>query len=471
MRQRKRELHSNNTLKNILYVMYYFPKISETFILDQIVFLIDRGYDLTILAHQSTDESIAHTDVAKYNLLDRTIYIKRNNSPLGFTLNSRIIDTLFNCDVIHAHFSKWPAETALKLSDLTGIPFIVTAHAFDLYYNLDRVKIRKIFAQAQRVITVSDYNKKFIRNIVGNDSEDKVEVVRCGVSLGTFNKSRKKNKDINEKIIMLTIGRFVEKKGLPYSLRAFALLCKQHKNIEYRIIGDGPMRAEILKIIKMLGIRDKVRMLGQLPREAVLEELSRADIFVLSSITAANGDREGLPVSILEAQAMNLPVVSTIHTGIPEALENGISGFLVPEKNIDALVEKLDTLITNENLRVKMGINGRKNVENHFNQREEMKSLEGIMQMVSTFAPRMSDRQNQTVKRMITMLSTQSHTAISEKNKIIMKKDEKNKYLKKKNQELQTFVNRVKDSTPYKLYSTLVKPFLNSVRRTHNEST
>ena len=100
------------------------------------------------------------------------------------------------------------------------------------------------------------------------------------------------------------------------------------------------------------------------------------------------------------------------------------------------------------------------------------------MQMVSTFAPRMSDRQNQTVKRMITMLSTQSHTAISEKNKIIMKKDEKIKqkdetikYLKKKNQELQTFVNRVKDSIPYKLYSTLVKSFSNSIRRTHNEST
>lgn len=427
-----------------------FPKLSETFVLGQITGLIDRGHDVEIISLTKPTEEIAHEDVNKYGLLQKTHYINKSPSSLGFELNERIVSLLMFTDLIHAHFVAIPAEWAQNISKMFNIPFIITAHAYDIFINPEPDSLKKKFLNTTKIITISEYNENYLLELLGEEFKSKIEVIRCGINLEDF---KYLEREPGKVVKIIIVGRLVEKKGISYAIDAFSKVLAEHQNTELRIIGDGPLKDEISGKIAEQNLGDKIVMLGEQTKSAVIHEMMEADIFFLPSLTAENGDREGIPVSIIEAQATGLPVVSTVHTGIPEAVTEGESGFLVPEKDTDAMAERLDTLIANPELRIEMGKTGRSHVEKYFDQQRELDQLEELFKNVITYNKLISDmpeKQLNTIKQraklvgdLLNKLDIEIQDKIKEirgKDKEIRGKDReanrKNKDLKKKDEEL-----------------------------------
>jgi len=356
----------------ITYLVSQFPKISETFVLGQITGLIDKGHEVEIIALSNPSEETVHEDVIKYNLMEKVQYVDYRSNELGLKLEEKLVNSLIYTDIIHAHFAAYPATWALRISEMFGVPFIFTAHAYDIYIDPDVDILRQKFDRAIRVITISEYNKDYLLNLVGEEFNGKLEVIRCGINLNDFRYIERTEKD---NITILFVGRLVEKKGTRYALEAFSKLANQHENVELRIIGDGPLQDEIIGLIDRSNLKEKIHLMGAQNKSEVIEEMYKADIFFLPSVTADNGDREGIPVSIIEAQATGLPVVSTLHSGIPEVVSDGQTGFLVQEKDTDTMAEKLEKLIQDPELRAKMGKEGSTNVMKNHNREKELDQL------------------------------------------------------------------------------------------------
>jgi colanic acid/amylovoran biosynthesis glycosyltransferase len=182
----------------------------------------------------------------------------------------------------------------------------------------------------------------------------------------------------------VTIARLVEKKGVEYGIRAVAKLVRAKLSIEYHVIGDGPLREDLRQLIQELDANDTVKLLGWKQQQEVVEILNNAHIMLAPSVTSQDGDQEGIPVSLMEAMARGLPIVSTQHSGIPELIENGVSGFLVPEQDVDALAEKLGYLIEHPEVWPEMGRAGRVYVEKHYDINKLNNQLVEIYQKLLT---------------------------------------------------------------------------------------
>jgi colanic acid/amylovoran biosynthesis glycosyltransferase len=159
------------------------------------------------------------------------------------------------------------------------------------------------------------------------------------------------------RVRLLTIARLVEKKGVQYGVEAVARLQRHYPHLEYHIVGDGPLRSDLETQIQRLKMNDNVKLLGWKQQEEIVSLIAEADIFLAPSITAQDGDQEGIPVVLMEALAQGLPVLSTQHSG---------SGFLVPERDSAALAEKLTYLLQHSSLWAEMGQKGRAWVERYY---------------------------------------------------------------------------------------------------------
>jgi len=182
-----------------------------------------------------------------------------------------------------------------------------------------------------------------------------IHVVPPGVDVGMFVPGTQR--DVRGPII--AVGRLVEKKAPLATISAFAQLLRQERDARLIVIGDGPLRGACETRIRQLGIAERVTLRHWSDHSQVQAAMMSASIFVQHSVTAPNGDKEGLPVAILEAMSSGLPVVSTRHSGIPEAVEHGVTGFLVDEGDVNAMTEALITLYRNPDLRQTMGTAGR----------------------------------------------------------------------------------------------------------------
>ncbi|MFC2157981.1 glycosyltransferase, partial [Acidobacteriota bacterium] len=168
------------------------------------------------------------------------------------------------------------------------------------------------------------------------------------------------------RFIILTIGRMVEKKGHRFALEALSILKKRGKDIQYWIIGDGPLKANLENLVSNLGLEEEVSFLGKMNQNELLEIICRAHVLVLPSITTEQGDMEGIPLVLMEAMATGLPVISTEHSGIPELVVNGRTGLLVPEKDVVSLAEKIEILIDDPREVMRMTEEARRLVESDY---------------------------------------------------------------------------------------------------------
>lgn len=279
--------------------------------------------------------------------------------------------------LIHAHFGTTGVIT-LKLKKILGVPHITTFYGFDVSKLAVKKRWRKffkvLFREGDLFLVEGPHMKWRLENIGCPESKIKIQRIAIDLNRIVFKERMPKK---NEKIILIFAGRFVEKKGLIYALQALKEVYNKKRNFEFRIIGDGLLKKRIIKFIKENSMESYVRLLGFLSYKDYLKEMQAADIFIHPSITAKNGDSEGgAPTTILEAQAMGMPVISSYHADIPNVVVPGKSALLSPEKDYRSLAENIIYLIDNQNEWKNMGRIGRDFVEENHNILKEVVKLE-----------------------------------------------------------------------------------------------
>jgi colanic acid/amylovoran biosynthesis glycosyltransferase len=389
----------------IAFFVTYFPALSETFILNQITGLIERGHQVDIYADDSRKELKVHPDVEKYSLIERTYYnkIPTNNflrllNGIGLLLanfhknpvvllrslnffkygnNAISLRLLYmtiliqhhkqSYDIIHCHFG-YNGLVGVILRDIGAIKgkIITTFHGIDVT-NYVKIKGERaydlLFQLGDLFLPISELWK---RRLIELGCNGNIIVHRMGIDCNKFNFTARKLR-ANGVVQIVTIARLTEKKGVEYAIRAVAKLAKSKTNLNYTIVGDGPLKESLQQLIQELSVDPIVTLVGWKHQLEIIDILKNSDIMLAPSVTSKNGDREGIPVVLMETMAMGLPIVSTVHSGIPELVENGVSGFLVPEKDVDALAEKLNYLVENPEIWNKMGAAARAFVEEHYN--------------------------------------------------------------------------------------------------------
>jgi glycosyltransferase involved in cell wall biosynthesis len=264
---------------------------------------------------------------------------------------------------VHASFAH-TAGVALIISSLLRIPFSFSAHAVDIYAR-NRILIPLKLRRAKFVVTISNYNRSYLSKLAGNtDAQRKIHIIRYGVDVSAFSPQPRRGESATP--LILSIGRLVEKKGFPYLIDACRILAERKYKFHCQIIGEGPQRHSLEDQIRRNRLSEQISLLGVVFQEKVKDYLSNAEFFVLPCVVCVDGDRDGIPNVLIEAMAMEAPVVSTRVSGIPELITHGVEGLLVPERDEKALADAMALMLDDRSTRNRMGQAGRKRVEADF---------------------------------------------------------------------------------------------------------
>ncbi len=303
--------------KPLAILVKRFPKLSETFILNEVLALEAMGWPVTIFTLHAPSDSVVHGDVARVRAKIVQLEQSRPAAHLAAACGMRGIAH------IHAHFADEPAALAMAAAKQAGIGFSISAHAKDIYL-ADPARLRRVMGAARFVATCTSYNAEFLRRAAPG-----VPVAKLyhGIDCGKFSCIGHKPDQLP---LILGIGRLRSKKGFDTLIEACGVLKDQGRAFACEIIGYGPEQARLKKLIGKLGLARQVRMPGKLAHEAVVERIAAASVFALPCRIDADGDRDGIPNVILEAMAAGVPVVSTPVSGVPEVISDGHSGLLVP---------------------------------------------------------------------------------------------------------------------------------------------
>jgi colanic acid/amylovoran biosynthesis glycosyltransferase len=269
-------------------------------------------------------------------------------------------------DIAHCHFGpNGVLATFLREAGVLRGRIVTSFHGYDMTSFL-RVEGEGVydglFQQGDLFLPISERWKE--RLIGMGCPPEKTEVHRMGIDLARC-RCRDRPAD-SPQVEVLSVARLVEKKGLEYGIRAVANLLTRGEDLRYSIVGDGPLREDLDRLIGDLGFADRMRILGWMDQEEVLDRMGRSHIFLAPSVTGPDGDQEGIPVVLMEAMALGLPVVSTHHSGIPELVKDGKTGFLVSERDPEGLAEKLLVLLQDPYAMRQMGLEGRLHIEGNY---------------------------------------------------------------------------------------------------------
>jgi colanic acid/amylovoran biosynthesis glycosyltransferase len=390
----------------IAVIVDSFPKLTETFILAPITGLLDLGHDVRIFsAWPRHDEPAMHADVIKYGLLEKATWpapTPRSRLVRPFVaawllitgiltapcrtillfwllvtnLRSFSLRRLFflaafpseDFDIVHCHYGhNGVLGLELRLiGALSAKTKIVTSfHGYDehiLSARAHQTQYRMLFRDGDLFTACTTFTKQKIVTLGADPA--KVEVLPLGLRMDRFTPPERTVRP-GQPVNLLTVARLVEKKGIAYTIDAIASL-KGRFDVRYRIAGDGPLRDELQERVRRYGLQDVVSFLGAMDQGALLRLYREADIFLLTSVTASDGEMEGQGLVIQEAQACEVPVISTFHNGIPEGLIDCETGILVPEKDSPAIARALETLLTDPTRRQAFGKAGRRFVEDRY---------------------------------------------------------------------------------------------------------
>ncbi|UCC38738.1 MAG: glycosyltransferase [Candidatus Aminicenantes bacterium] len=280
--------------------------------------------------------------------------------------------------LIHAHFGP-ESVYALRLKRSLRIPLITTFYGYDISKLAQRKRwmsrYKILFEEGDLFLVEGSHMKSMLVDL--KCPEEKIQIQRISIPLNRILFRPRKPKKKGESVVLLFSGRFEEKKGLLYALKAVEEAKERSNNIEFRLIGDGSLKPKIEEFIKTHRMGDYVQILGFLNYDDYLKEMLKADIFIHPSITASDGNSEGgAPTTILEAQATGLPVISTYHADIPNVVVPGKSALLSREKDYKATSEHIEYLLKNQDAWEQMGHVGRDFVEAHHNVKKEVDVLE-----------------------------------------------------------------------------------------------
>ncbi|MBD2260574.1 glycosyltransferase [Pseudanabaena sp. FACHB-2040] len=390
----------------IAFLVGNFPSLSETFVLNQITGLIDLGHEIDIYATRPFNLEAVHRDVEKYDLLSRTFYypvlpsnywlriikgigilltwgvrypfiwktlnffqFQRYASSFRFLYQTVpfLKQRLPKYDFILCHFGHVgkKGNCLRKIGAVQG-KLGTVFHGWDLteYIQEEGKQVYdELFSEGDLFLPISNRWKNLLVDL--GCPKDKTFVHRMGIDCEQF-KFKPHQPNSSETIHIATVARLTEKKGIEYGIRAAAKIKQAYPNFSYTIVGDGPLKADLESLIQQLHVENVVKLLGWKQRDDVIAILNRAVFLLAPSVTARNGDQEGIPVAIMEAMAMGLVVVSTQHSGIPELVVDKVSGFLAAERDADALAELVICLIQQPELCREISQRGRTQVEENY---------------------------------------------------------------------------------------------------------
>jgi glycosyltransferase involved in cell wall biosynthesis len=265
---------------------------------------------------------------------------------------------------VHCHFATHPALAGFLIHRLVGIPYSFTAHGSDLH--VDRTMLCRKVAEAAFVVTISRSNAIVFETECGGPI-GKLEVIHCGIDGRVFRPTeRRTGPDRGGRLTVTCVGTMHEVKGQRHLIEAGAELVRRGVDVGLRFIGDGPDRPALERLGTELGLGDRIEFLGLRKRAEVVALLGESDILVAPSVPTAGGKREGLPVVLIEAMAAGVPVVASHLSGIPELVENDVTGLTVPPGDSGAIADAIAGLAADPALRTRLAEAGRARVAADF---------------------------------------------------------------------------------------------------------
>lgn len=393
------------------YVLRKFPVLSETFVLGEMIALEERGVPIHVFSLMRPNDPRFHEDLARLNarvsyVPDLTgwkklfghnrrfvnvaedryrrtlLYVLAKGKPSliwRFAQAAYVANEARRLKIrhLHAHFANRATSVALLASRLTGIPFSFTAHATDIFKDtVDRRALTRKVEEARFVATVSEFNRSHLRAL-GTSCPDKISLILNGIDIGRYSPN---GIPPWRPFQILSVARLVEKKGLFHLVEACRRLAEAGLDFQCRIVGKGMLRSKIQAAIKKAGLRHRVRLEGPKTQGEVLEYYRSSHVYVLPAIVGSDGNREGLPVSIVEALSAGLPVVTTRVTGIPEVVKPGHNGFLVEPGDPEGLAKQIAYLAADPSRWEAMRKNARPSVETDFDRRQTIRDLHRLME-------------------------------------------------------------------------------------------
>jgi colanic acid/amylovoran biosynthesis glycosyltransferase len=345
------------TVRRVAYVLNVFPKLSETFIAGELAELRRRGVEVRVLSLRWPAEELCHELVRQAGLLERTTY-DADEFPA-------VLDA-FAPQLLHAHFATEPAAAARALAAAWRVPFTFTAHGYDIYRRppadfADRA------AAAAALVTVSEANARYLDRTFGVPA-GRVRVIPCGVDTERFRPAGGRP-DVPH---IVCVARLVPVKNLGLLLEACADLRARGVGFRGVLVGDGPERGPLEAARARLELEGVVELAGAAEQADVLAWWRRAAVAVLAS------DREGMPVSLMEAASCGVPAVATAVGGVPELVEDGVTGLLTPPGDARALADALWQLLGDPRRAAQMGAAARARAVERFSVRRQVDRLLGL---------------------------------------------------------------------------------------------
>ena len=402
-----------NARCRIAYVLKMFPRLSETFILNEVLEMEQQGLELHIFSLKRPADSVAHAQAksvrapvaylpekffeAPLRICQALAHVSANygrpwrramRHALRRARTDRDLDSLWTlcqacCLVreiggiqhLHAHYANNPARLALMAHRLTGVSYSITTHAKDIFMGdpLRSPKLHERISRARFVVANSGFSAAHVRSHVPSQAE--IHTIYNGLHLETF---PAREADSSEPLI-LSVGRLVEKKGFADLVSACRILKERRVRFTCELVGTGKLSQALKDQIRQSGVGDCVRMIGPLPQEVLREHYRRAMLFALACVESSDGDRDILPNVIKEAMAIGVPVVTTRLDGIEELIEDGVSGLLVPPRDPAVLASKLELLLGDAQLRKRLAIRGRIVIEERFDRRSNFARLKTLL--------------------------------------------------------------------------------------------
>lgn len=409
--------------RSIGYLLKRYPRLSETFILNEMRALERLGVQLHIFSLLRPEESLvqrasaelhaqvtyfpeawwskagavaqAHGSIAatvpsRYlHAVGLTLWWSvRSRRPLSvwkqFLRSAYVARHCRDSGVqhVHAHFANAPTTVARLVGVMCGISHSFSTHAKDLYLTRKEAMKRRI-RRASFVLTCTRYNVDYLRSFLPREDWDKIHLVYHGIDLAAFpfaapaaSQSESNGKD--DAPVLLSVGRLVLKKGFNDLVSACHLLHSRGVAFKCVIVGDGPWREDLEAQIESLGLNGVVSMPGAMPHERLIPIYRQASVFGLAPQVTEDGDRDGIPNVLVEAMAAGVPVVSTTVSGIPELVEDGETGLLVPPGDFAALAAAIERVLRDPALRRKFAERARRKIEDEFECWETAKALRAL---------------------------------------------------------------------------------------------
>jgi glycosyltransferase involved in cell wall biosynthesis len=408
--------------ERVIYVVRSWPRLSQTFIVNEVLALERRGLQLVVCSLVRSGEVVVQPQVADVRAevcyLDDLEHGARNVrrqlstfvvAPLrslralldclrrprlaaGYgectaleclrhatTLAAVVRDLRAHGDEpvrVHAHFAHDPALVGMLVARITGIPFSFTAHARDLF-EIPPESLAARAREATAVVTCCAVNAGYIESVVPARERPPVRVIHHGIDLQRFAPAQCPHRCTPP--LLVSVGRLVEKKGFPDLLQALRLVKQRGVRFQVRVLGEGPMLGELVRLRDELGLTDDVALRGAEDSDAVVEVLRDATAFALTPRVLADGDRDGIPNVLVEAMACGLPVVTTTAGGITELVEHDVNGLLCEPGDVPGIADSLVRVLTDAGSRARLAAAARQTVEQGYDTDEAARCLEPLL--------------------------------------------------------------------------------------------